>query len=205
MTCKSLSNERNSIPTVDANAGNSRDDACSNDDDSEVYFNFTDLGIDPCQYSSLLQLGDVNFKMKLSDLTEEQLDTLENYLENYLKCCESVNKEDERNETNDKNAEVTVEKTDPQTGILVDLESPRNKNKQLLTPTSSVQKTDGVLLNLAFDSITDLILKSAEIVRPTTNFVVHEQSPKQRHSVGGAEHVQRFLSRKSDTESRLLE
>lgn len=188
-------------------ANNSFDDECNNDDDSEVYFNFTDLGIDPCQYNSLLQIGDVNFKMKLSDLTEEQLETLETYLEKYLQACENnSNGVTNQVDSSCRIANLSVEQTDPNIGILVDLDSPNKGNvrkaQQSSPDVNAAQKSDGAL-NLAFDSITDLILKSAEIVRP--NVVVHENSPNQRHSVGGPEHMQKFLTRKCDTDSRLLE
>ncbi len=66
----------------------------------EIFINLAELGIDSAQYSSLNLGNDVAFKMKLSDLSEEQLSALERYLERILAIYEeeAAAKNDEREE-----------------------------------------------------------------------------------------------------------
>lgn len=59
-------------------------------EDGEVYFTLRDLGIGPSHYRNLGHFEKVSFKLKLADLSEQELDVLEAYLEHIAATMEGT-------------------------------------------------------------------------------------------------------------------
>lgn len=107
---------------------------CREEESGEVYFTLKDLGIGPSHYRNLGHFEKVTFKLKLTDLSEEELEILEGYLEHVAATLEGKRSSEEQDDSDPTKTE-------------------RSGSVLQSTPFAT-----------ALESVTGIILRSAEIV-----------------------------------------